>query len=92
MSIRFPVGRDMHELRSGRLGAKRLKESVNELLAVRQEALESDPTIGLVGPCSNFVSGRQQVAVRYDDLTGSMASRGIGAKPTTGDEWAPIAS
>jgi FkbM family methyltransferase len=34
-------------------------------------ALESDPRIGLVGPCSNFVSGGQRVAVAYgDDLLG----------------------
>ena len=31
-------------------------------------ALHSDPAIGLVGPCSNFVSGPQQVAVGYDSL------------------------
>jgi GT2 family glycosyltransferase/tetratricopeptide (TPR) repeat protein len=31
-------------------------------------ALHSDDRVGLVGPCSNFVSGGQQVAVRYDDL------------------------
>jgi GT2 family glycosyltransferase/tetratricopeptide (TPR) repeat protein len=31
-------------------------------------ALHSDPRIGLVGPCSNRVSGEQQVEVRYDDL------------------------
>jgi FkbM family methyltransferase len=33
-------------------------------------ALHSDPKIGLVGPCSNFVSGEQQVEIRYDDLVG----------------------
>lgn len=33
-------------------------------------ALHSEPTIGLVGPCSNCVSGEQQVAVGYDDLAG----------------------
>jgi GT2 family glycosyltransferase/tetratricopeptide (TPR) repeat protein/SAM-dependent methyltransferase len=33
-------------------------------------ALHSDPHIGLVGPCSNCVSGEQQVPVRYDDLSG----------------------
>jgi GT2 family glycosyltransferase/tetratricopeptide (TPR) repeat protein len=31
-------------------------------------ALHSDERVGLVGPCSNFVSGEQQVPVRYDDL------------------------
>jgi GT2 family glycosyltransferase/tetratricopeptide (TPR) repeat protein len=31
-------------------------------------ALESDPKVGLVGPCSNCVSGEQQVEVGYDDL------------------------
>ena len=31
-------------------------------------ALHSDPTVGLVGPCSNFVSGPQQVEVGYDSL------------------------
>ena len=31
-------------------------------------ALHSDPAIGLVGPCSNFVSGPQQVETRYDSL------------------------
>jgi GT2 family glycosyltransferase/tetratricopeptide (TPR) repeat protein/2-polyprenyl-3-methyl-5-hydroxy-6-metoxy-1,4-benzoquinol methylase len=31
-------------------------------------ALYSDPAIGLVGPCSNFVSGPQQVEVSYDGL------------------------
>lgn len=34
------------------------------------EALYSEPSVGLVGPCSNFVSGEQQVPVSYDDLTG----------------------
>jgi GT2 family glycosyltransferase/tetratricopeptide (TPR) repeat protein/SAM-dependent methyltransferase len=33
-------------------------------------ALASDPKIGLVGPCSNRVSGAQQVPVSYDDLGG----------------------
>ncbi|MFI5455270.1 MAG: glycosyltransferase [Isosphaerales bacterium] len=32
-------------------------------------ALYSDPSIGLVGPCSNFVSGPQQVTVGYDSLS-----------------------
>jgi glycosyltransferase involved in cell wall biosynthesis/Flp pilus assembly protein TadD len=31
-------------------------------------ALHGDPRVGLVGPCSNFVSGGQQVDVPYDDL------------------------
>jgi GT2 family glycosyltransferase len=31
-------------------------------------ALHSDPAIGLVGPCSNFVSGPQQVEARYDSV------------------------
>jgi GT2 family glycosyltransferase/tetratricopeptide (TPR) repeat protein len=31
-------------------------------------ALHADPRIGLVGPCSNNVSGDQQIAVNYDDL------------------------
>ena len=31
-------------------------------------AMQSDPAIGLVGPCSNFVSGPQQVEIRYDSL------------------------
>ena len=31
-------------------------------------ALYSDPAIGLVGPCSNFVSGPQQVETRYEGL------------------------
>jgi GT2 family glycosyltransferase/tetratricopeptide (TPR) repeat protein/2-polyprenyl-3-methyl-5-hydroxy-6-metoxy-1,4-benzoquinol methylase len=33
-------------------------------------ALYSDPRIGLVGPCSNYVSGPQQVAAGYDGLMG----------------------
>lgn len=33
-------------------------------------ALHSDPRIGLAGPCSNFVSGPQQVAVAYESLEG----------------------
>jgi len=33
-------------------------------------ALHADPKVGLVGPCSNCVSGPQQVAVGYDALTG----------------------
>lgn len=33
-------------------------------------ALDSDPAIGLVGPCSNRVSGCQQVEATYDDLAG----------------------
>lgn len=33
-------------------------------------ALETDPRIGVVGPSSNNVSGEQQIAVTYDDLTG----------------------
>jgi GT2 family glycosyltransferase/2-polyprenyl-3-methyl-5-hydroxy-6-metoxy-1,4-benzoquinol methylase/tetratricopeptide (TPR) repeat protein len=32
------------------------------------DALVSDPKIGLVGPCSNSVSGPQQVAVTYDEI------------------------
>ncbi len=31
--------------------------------------LDSDPDIGLVGPCSNRVSGTQQVEARYDDVS-----------------------
>ncbi len=31
-------------------------------------ALHSDPAIGLVGPCSNCVSGPQQVETRYEGL------------------------
>jgi SAM-dependent methyltransferase len=31
-------------------------------------ALHSDPKIGLVGPCSNFVSGPQQVDAGYDGI------------------------
>ncbi len=34
------------------------------------QALHRDPKIGLVGPCSNRVSGEQEVAVGYDDLAG----------------------
>lgn len=33
------------------------------------QALHCDPKIGLVGPCSNQVSGNQQVAVNYEDLS-----------------------
>jgi GT2 family glycosyltransferase/2-polyprenyl-3-methyl-5-hydroxy-6-metoxy-1,4-benzoquinol methylase/Tfp pilus assembly protein PilF len=33
-------------------------------------ALHSDAKVGLAGPCSNCVSGEQQVPVRYDDLAG----------------------
>ena len=44
MSIRFSIGRDMHELRSGMLGAKRADEPVSKVLAVGQEALESNVT------------------------------------------------
>ena len=32
-------------------------------------ALHSDPAIGLVGPCSNCVSGPQHVEVRYESLS-----------------------
>ncbi|MFI5461446.1 MAG: glycosyltransferase [Isosphaerales bacterium] len=32
-------------------------------------AMRADPAIGLAGPCSNFVSGPQQVDVGYDSLT-----------------------
>src|SRR5205807_2345956 len=42
-------------------------------------ALYRDPKIGLVGPCSNFVSGEQQVPVSYKDLA---------ALDTFADEWA----
>ncbi len=31
------------------------------------DALHADPAIGLVGPCSNQVSGEQQIPVGYDD-------------------------
>jgi FkbM family methyltransferase len=34
------------------------------------QALNGDPKIGLVGPCSNFVSGEQQLEVPYEDLMG----------------------
>jgi GT2 family glycosyltransferase/tetratricopeptide (TPR) repeat protein len=33
-------------------------------------ALHNDPKIALVGPCSNLVSGEQEVKVYYDDLSG----------------------
>jgi GT2 family glycosyltransferase/tetratricopeptide (TPR) repeat protein len=33
-------------------------------------ALHSDPKIGLVGPCSNFVGSTQQIEANYDSLTG----------------------
>ena len=33
-------------------------------------ALESDPKIGLVGPCSNSVGGEQRVDAHYDSLAG----------------------
>jgi GT2 family glycosyltransferase/2-polyprenyl-3-methyl-5-hydroxy-6-metoxy-1,4-benzoquinol methylase len=33
-----------------------------------QEVLDSDPRIGLVGPCSNYVSGPQCVSVAYQDM------------------------
>jgi O-antigen biosynthesis protein len=39
-------------------------------LARMLQALESDPRIGLVGPCSNCVGSAQQIAVGYDALTG----------------------
>jgi GT2 family glycosyltransferase/tetratricopeptide (TPR) repeat protein/SAM-dependent methyltransferase len=32
-------------------------------------ALYSNPEVGMVGPCSNNVSGEQQVTVAYDDLS-----------------------
>jgi FkbM family methyltransferase len=34
------------------------------------QALAASEQVGLAGPCSNFVSGPQQVAVSYDDLDG----------------------
>ena len=33
-------------------------------------AMNRDPSIGLVGPCSNFVGSEQQIQVGYDSLTG----------------------
>ncbi|MBI3862380.1 MAG: glycosyltransferase [Planctomycetia bacterium] len=33
-------------------------------------ALHSDPSVGLVGPCSNNISGEQQVSFSYDRLEG----------------------
>jgi FkbM family methyltransferase len=36
-------------------------------------ALHSDPQVGLAGPCSNFVSGEQQVATDYQDEPGLQA-------------------
>ena len=33
------------------------------------DAMAKDPRIGLVGPCSNCVSGGQQIPVGYDDLS-----------------------
>jgi FkbM family methyltransferase len=33
-------------------------------------ALHSDPQVGLVGPCSNCVSGEQEVPAGYDDIEG----------------------
>jgi GT2 family glycosyltransferase/cytochrome c-type biogenesis protein CcmH/NrfG len=33
-------------------------------------ALHADPAIGLAGPCSNCVSGEQQIPVPYDDVPG----------------------
>jgi GT2 family glycosyltransferase/predicted O-methyltransferase YrrM len=32
-------------------------------------ALESNPNVGLVGPCSNSVSGSQQIPVSYSDIS-----------------------
>ena len=32
-------------------------------------ALDSDPKVGLVGPCSNFVGSEQQIDVGYESLT-----------------------
>jgi GT2 family glycosyltransferase len=37
-------------------------------LAHLLRALHSAPEIGLAGPCSNYVSGEQQVAASYDEL------------------------
>jgi len=34
------------------------------------EALHSNPRIGLIGPCSNFVGSEQQITVNYESLTG----------------------
>jgi GT2 family glycosyltransferase/tetratricopeptide (TPR) repeat protein/2-polyprenyl-3-methyl-5-hydroxy-6-metoxy-1,4-benzoquinol methylase len=34
------------------------------------QALYRDPKVGLAGPCSNFVSGEQQVPAGYEDLSG----------------------
>ena len=33
-------------------------------------ALERDPKIGLVGPCSNSVGGKQRIDANYDSLAG----------------------
>ena len=33
------------------------------------DAMYSDPRIGLVGPCSNFVGSEQQIEVSYENLT-----------------------
>ena len=33
-------------------------------------ALHSEPDIGLVGPCSNFVGSEQRIEVEYGTLTG----------------------
>jgi GT2 family glycosyltransferase/tetratricopeptide (TPR) repeat protein len=38
-------------------------------------ALDSDPTIGMVGPCSNFVSGAQQIEVPYESREWRVESR-----------------
>jgi GT2 family glycosyltransferase len=34
------------------------------------DVFRSDSSIGLVGPCSNSVGGKQQVSVSYDDVSG----------------------
>jgi GT2 family glycosyltransferase len=52
-------------------------------------ALHSAPTVGLVGPCSNFVSGEQQVAVGYDELAGLDGFAWDWGEPTKAGSWAP---
>ncbi len=50
------------------------------------QALHSDPRIGIVGPCSNNVSGSQRVAACYEDLAG-LERFAAELKRAHGGEW-----
>jgi hypothetical protein len=78
-------------MRSGSGGRRLSSPSLNSDTVVTQNWLDSmlrwmeiDPTIGMVGPCTNFASG-QQIEVNYRNLKGDARVRCKVVRPTFRD-------